>query len=62
MEMNNINKPTHPKWGKVQASCALLATYISAQGHFDNNHWVFIVGITLGAIGTILPIFISDGQ
>lgn len=62
MNLNNINKPTHPFWGKVQMSCASIATFISGYGHFDNNHYIFIIGVSIGALGTIIPIFISDGK
>lgn len=62
MKLSNINKPTPSKWGKVQIACMTIATFISGYGHFDNNHWIFILGVGIFMFGTIIPIFASNGE
>jgi len=60
MNIKNVNKPTAAKWGKIQVACASAATFISGYGHFDNNSWIFIVGIAIGVIGTIIPVLADE--
>lgn len=60
--INNINKPTSPFWGKVQASAILLGGLITGSANVAHIGWLQITGIVMMGIGGLVPIFMPNKQ
>ena len=62
MKLSNINKPTSPFWNKVALSCTAASAFIAGYGYFANIKGFMLAGGILGILGTVIPIFISNGE
>jgi hypothetical protein len=62
MKLSNINKPTSPFWNKVALACASASAFIAGYGALADDKNFMIAGGILGILGTIIPIFISNGE